>query len=182
MAQEVKTVTSESLESAYRALTPSQQGFTQDLMASNTIIPVLDLSSAAAGTSTGQTLQTAWDNSTGHTRQSALNTTTAIITNPGFWQVDLTAVWQPNGFNTRAISVQIDNGTVTKVPIWQVSGANTGVSGTITTAEAKFVVFLRSTDQLEIFTHSTTSVIDIWYRQIADVNGTLVNPSGFTPQ
>ena len=51
MAQEIITLTSESLEKAYRDLTPSQNGFTQDLMASNTIIPVLDLSSAAGGSS-----------------------------------------------------------------------------------------------------------------------------------
>ena len=49
-------------------------------------------------------------------------------------------------------------------------------------AEQKFVVFLRSGRSLEIFTHSTNAVIDIWYRQVADINGNLVNPAGFTPQ
>jgi len=121
MAQEVKTITSESLEATYRSYTPSQNGFTQDLMASNVIIPVVDLTETAAGTSTAQNLQTAWDSSTGHTRQSAVNSTTAVITGTGFWQVDLTATWQPNGFNTRAISVQIDDGTVTKLLLARLS-------------------------------------------------------------
>lgn len=182
MAQEVKTITSESLESAYRALTPSQQGFTQDLMASNTIIPVLDLSSAASGGSTGENLQTAWDDTTGHHRQSAVATTTDIITNTGFWQCDLTAVWQPNGSNTPAITVQIDDGTVTKIPIWQCSYAITGASDSISGLESKFVVFLRAGRKLQVYTASTNAVIDIWYRQIASVNGTLINPAGFTPQ
>lgn len=182
MAQEIKSITSESLESAYRALTPSQTGFTQDLMASNTIIPVLDLSSAAGGTSTGQNLQTAWDDTTGHLRQSASATTTDIITNTGFWQVDLTAVWQPNGSNVAAITVQIDDGTATKIPIWQVSYAITGSTESISGLDDKFVVFLRSGRKLQVYTASTNAVIDIWYRQIATVNGTLVNPAGFTPQ
>lgn len=182
MAQQVKTITSEALEATYRSYTPSQSGFTEDLMASNTIIPIVDLTATAAGTQTPQNLQTAWDSTTGHTRQSATATTTAIITGTGFWQIDLVAVWQPNGSNVPAITVQIDDGTVTKIPVWQCSYAITGASTSIASAEQKFVVFLRSTDNLEIYTASTNAVIDIWYRQIADLNGVLVNPAGFTPQ
>ena len=182
MANQVKTITSEKLEAAYRALTPSQSGFTEDLQASNTIIPVLDLTEDAQGTTVGENLQTAWDDSTGHTRQSATATTTDIITNTGFWQVDLVAVWQPNGSNVRAISVQIDDGTVTKIPVWQCSYAITGASTSIASAEQKFVVFLRAGRKLQIYTASTNAVIDVWYRQIADVNGVLTNPLGFTPQ
>ena len=87
MAQQVKSITSESLEAAYRGLIPSQDGFTEDLMASNTIIPVLDLTSSAEGTSTPSYLTRAWDDSTGYT--NVVNTTETLITNTGFWQVDL---------------------------------------------------------------------------------------------
>jgi hypothetical protein len=60
MAQQVKTITSEALEAAYRNLTPSQDGFTEDLMASNVVIPVLDLTASAEGATTPESLQQAW--------------------------------------------------------------------------------------------------------------------------
>ena len=181
MAQ-ITSVTSESLQAKIRTLLPSQQGFGEDLQASNVIVPMIDLTSAAEGAEVPEMLQTAWDDSTGHLRQSAVSTTSDIITTTGFWQVDLTAVWQPNGSNTAAITVQIDDGTATKIPVWQCSYAITGASDSITGMEDKFVVFLRAGRKLQVFTASTNTVIDIWYRQIADVNGTLVNPLGFSPQ
>lgn len=179
---EVVPVVSEALEAQVRDLLPSQSGFGEDLHASNVILPIIDLTSAAEGGTTPEFLQTAWDDSTGHTRQSATATTTDIITTTGFWQVDLIATWQPNGANVAAITVQIDDGTVTKIPVWQCSYAITGASTSIASAEQKFVVFLRAGRKLQIYTASTNAVIDIWYRQVADVNGVLTNPLGFTPQ
>ena len=86
MASEVKSITSESLEAAYRALTPSQSGFTQDLMASNTIIPVLDLTSSAEGTTVGENLQTALAFGS-QTAFNVINTTTTLANTTGFWRV-----------------------------------------------------------------------------------------------
>lgn len=86
MASEVKSITSESLEAAYRALTPSQSGFTQDLMASNTIIPVLDLTADAQGTSTPQYLQTALAFGS-QTSFEVAATSTVIANTPGFYRV-----------------------------------------------------------------------------------------------
>jgi len=179
---QITSITSESLQEKIRQLLPSQQGFGEDLQASNVIVPTIDLTAAAEGAEVPEILQTAWDDATGHTRQSASTTTSDIITTTGFWQIDLVAVWQPNGSNVPAITVQIDDGTVTKIPVWQCSYANTGASTSIASAEQRFVVFLRAGRKLQIYTASTNAVIDIWYRQIADVNGTLTNPLGFSPQ
>ena len=81
MTQQVKSITSEAIEAAYRALTPSQDGFTEDLMASNTIIPVLDLTSSAEGTTIGQNLQTALAFGS-QTAFEINNTTTALANSP----------------------------------------------------------------------------------------------------
>ena len=43
----ISTVTSEALQLKLRQLLPSQQGFGTDLSASDTIIPVIDLTRAA---------------------------------------------------------------------------------------------------------------------------------------
>ena len=48
---EVIRVTSEALQSTIRDLLPSQNGFGDDLMASNVIIPTIDLTASAEGSS-----------------------------------------------------------------------------------------------------------------------------------
>ena len=55
----ISTVTSEALQLKLRQLLPSQQGFGTDLSASDTIIPVIDLTSAAEGSDVNETLQSA---------------------------------------------------------------------------------------------------------------------------
>lgn len=176
MAQQTKTITSESLEAAYRALTPSQDGFTEDLMATNTIVPVLDLTADAQGTSTPQFLQTAWDFSTGFNKHQAASAST-IISNTGFWQVD--SVVSINDASTADHFYAITDGlTVTKV--WQISGG-LGSGGEIV-LENKFIVFLRAGDSFTVTGANTNFIANTWYRQVATINGTLVNPLGFTPQ
>jgi len=179
---QIRPVTSESLEAQIRDLLPSQNGFTEDLQAQNVIVPIIDLTSVAEGSSVGENLQTAWDFSTGHTQIN--NTTSTLISNTGFWQVDL--IYHHDNVTNNAVTtlatISIDDGLASKV-IWQISGVNSGsaIEGTLS-SDDKFVVFLRAGDSLKGFTSSTRSSLDVWYRQIADVNGQLVQPLGFTPQ
>lgn len=183
MAQQTKTITSEQLEAAYRALTPSQDGFTEDLMASNTIIPVLDLTADAQGSSISEALQQAWDFSTGNFESKAAATTT-IISNTGFWQVGLNVnlISTVTGSTAGSAALRINDGSSTK-DVWTV---NKLTSAGVTSGNAindKFIVFLRSGDSLE-YTNANASFahFSVWYRQIADVSGNLTNPLGFTPQ
>jgi hypothetical protein len=60
----ISTVTSEALQLKLRQLLPSQQGFGTDLSASDTIIPIIDLTAAAEGSDVPEFLQRAWDSST----------------------------------------------------------------------------------------------------------------------
>lgn len=178
MAQQVKSLTSESLEAAYRALTPSQDGFTEDLMASNTIIPILDLTESAEGSAVRQDLQTAWDFSTGF--NEVTTTSATIINQAGFWKIDLNA--HVAGSFTCQWQVAISDGVSSK-PIWEFNSKAASIGNSDSVAEDQFVVFLRSGDSLTAGVSASVNYpINIWYRQIADVNGTLVNPSGFTPQ
>jgi len=176
-------VTSEALEAKFRQVFPAQAGaeLIQDLYASGVIQPVIDFSTVAEGSVLGLNLQTAWDFSTGGNQIN--NTTTNMITNPGFWQVDLTCIATNNsgGAAVNAARIEIYDGTTAK-PIWALSEANLGFSSSNSIADNRFVVFLRAGDTLRGVSVSADCTLDVWYRQIADVNGNLVNPLGFTFQ
>lgn len=144
-------------------------------MAQNVIVPVIDLTTAAEGTTVGQNLQTAWDFSTGSATVS--NATTTVINNSGFWIVDFVFTSSSSGAATKTAEVRINDGSTTAV-IW---GINQYPVTTNAIEETK-TVFLRSGDSLEVFSSDSASTVRISYRQIADVNGNLTNPLGFSPQ
>lgn len=176
-------VTSESLERKFRDVFPAQGGaeLIQDLYAAGTIQPVIDFSSVAEGSVLAPNLQTAWDFSTGANQVS--NATTTLVTTTGFWQVDLTfsdADAQSGGAVADLRGrIFIDDGATTKT-VWGISRGIGAGTPAIAVSDGSFVVFLRSGDELKANTSAANCVLDVWYRQIADVNGTLVNPLGFT--
>lgn len=175
---EIVPVTSEALEAQIRDLLPSQRGFGEDLQATNVITPIIDLTAAAQGTTTPQNLQTAiaFGSSTGF--QSAA-TTVALANTPGFWQITGTASSMAANGSVCESSITVTDGLSTKV-VWKLGVAgNGGAQGA--SVLLNLVIFLRAGDSI-----SATSLgggyVTGSYRQIADVNGTLVNPVGFTPQ
>jgi hypothetical protein len=178
---QIRPITSEALEAQIRDLLPSQNGFSEDLQASNVITPIIDLTAAASGGSVpeyqAQAIafgsQTAFDISTA---------SVALANTAGFWRVIGTAtVNVQTGGSDRRAGFTMSDGFSTKT-VWQVhfkqgSAAN-GVAVTF-----DLVFFLPSGVTLNgITTADAVTLISGSYRQIADVNGTVVNPSGFTPQ
>ena len=83
---EIVPVVSEALEAQIRNLLPSQRGFGEDLQASNVITPIIDLTSAAEGSSTPQFLQTALAFGS-QTEFQAENSTVVLANSPGFYRV-----------------------------------------------------------------------------------------------
>ena len=178
MSSEVKSITSESLEAAYRALTPSQSGFTQDLMASNVIIPVLDLTATAGGGSTPQYLQTA----IAYGSQTAFletSTSSTIANTPGFYRVIGTFGGFTASASNRIGFFDMSDGLSTK-RVWQ-SYLTAGAAGYLL-QDFDITFFLASNISLIAGVNESGIAIGGSIRQVADVNGTLVNPSGFTPQ
>jgi len=84
----ISTVTSEALQLKLRQLLPSQQGFGTDLSASDTIIPVIDLTAAAEGSDVPEFLQTAFGIGNGSLFHNTADTQT-VINNTGFWKCDI---------------------------------------------------------------------------------------------
>ena len=171
-------VTSEALEKKFRDVFPAQGGaeLVQDLFASGVIQPVIDFSSVAEGSVLPEMLQTAWDFATGHDEISGAGTST-VITNTGFWKVETTLSIKNNSGATRSGQVYIDNGVTTKV-LWKFGMEPSSTQDTELTDSWDAVVFLKTGESL---VHSTNggTIMNTSYRQIADVNGTLVNPLGF---
>jgi len=168
-------VTDEALEKQFRDTFTSQGGseLVSDLYASGVIVPIVDFTAAAEGEQLPQNLQTAWDFSTGHSQIS--NATTTIINTTGFWQVGVQ--WGSYDPSIQA-TLRISDGLSTKI-IFQADNGNNG-PGSYVEGDYSAVVFLRSGDSLTGQTTSIRTVMDVWYRQIADVNGNLTNPLGFS--
>ena len=176
---EIVPIVSEALEAFVRDNLPSQRGFGEDLQASNVIMPVLDITPTAEGTQTPQYLQTAWDFSTEHQNFTNLITAgTSLISTTGFWKVDFTFV--PNTSVTGTRSLRINDGTTSK-EIWA-NKVGTGSTAAAVILEESFIVFLRAGDSLIWVSDTSSYYADIWWPQVADVNGNLTNPLGFTPQ
>lgn len=146
---------------------------------SQTVVPTYAINQIAEGSGLPEQLQTAWDFSTGSNVVS--NTTTTVINNAGFWKIDLIATTNDAArASVTDIARVIINDTATSNNIWQWS--TVGASGTvpIALAEGHFTVFLRSGDLLQVFAAAASETVNIWYRQVATVNGTLVNPLGYS--
>ena len=174
---EIVPVVSEALEAQVRDLLPSQRGFGEDLQASNVITPIIDLTAAAQGTTTPESLQQAMSFG-GITYNSIINNTVALVSTPGFWR------FRGNvGFGTTAgaaaAQLKITDGLTTKNLI---NFFAPGVANNYAISEYDFIVFLRSGDSVSGVSPNASIQINNVYNQVADVNGNLVNPVGFTPQ
>lgn len=173
---QITSVTSESLQSQIRSLLPSQEGFGTDLMAQNVIVPVIDLTSAAEGSSVPQILQTAM--SFGSQTVFTANASTETIANTaGFWEVRFVSCTQTVG-TLETNTINLSDGATNKAIYQDVKTSNEA----FTTTYVQFVVFLASGDSLSAVSSRVNNYVHGTVRQIADVNGKLINPSGFTPQ
>lgn len=171
-------VTSEALEAKFRQVFPAQAGaeLIQDLYASGVIQPVIDFSTVAEGSVLPPNLQTAWDYATGLVE---IDTGTVdIITGTGFWLVRAFAALDADA--NAAAALNIDDGSTAK-RIWR-AYIFLGTTNVGELTEWQNVVFLRAGDKLTGTVASGSTRMSVSYRQIADVNGNLVNPLGFTFQ
>lgn len=177
MAQIIR-ITSEALQATIRRLLPSQQGFGEDLQASNIIQPIIDLTPTAEGSSVPSYLQQAAAHGS-NTFFNVSNSTSSLVTGGGFYRIFGTAtVTTDAGCFAR---IKINDGLGDKV-LWNIElNANGGNNG-VFCQDFDLVAFLRPTDSLQVQTNNAAFFISGSYRQIADGNGVLVNPSGFTPQ
>lgn len=172
-------ITSEALEERFRQVFPAQGGseLIADLYASGVIVPTIDFTSVAEGSFLPESLQQAWDFATGN--DVINNGTVNLITTPGFWLVDVSVVESAIGLPPATrLRLEIFDGITSRI-IFAITSAQVPNNQTVA-FEDKFVVFLRAGDTLRGISITTGATMHVWYRQVASVNGVLVNPLGFT--
>lgn len=174
-------VTDEALEKKFRDTFKSQGGaeLVDDLYASGVIMPVVDFTAAAQGSELRSDLQTSWDFATSNNIINGASTVTLTST-PGFYKVDLIA--STNGFARASVVIIADiiiNDGASDAAVWRWSTVGSSATSPDAITEGSFIIFLRSGDTLKGRTAASSETMNVWYRQIADVSGNLVNPLGF---
>lgn len=166
-------VVSPALEAQVKNLLPSVAGYGGLLRATNTIIPVVDVSSAAEGSTLPQNLQEALAFGS-CTSFNCRNATVNLASTAGFWRVyaNVTLV---TGSGNVFVDFKINDGATTKV-LW----ASEVPSGGVVSDNVDFIVFLRAQDTLNVESNSNGAIAQGNYRQVADVTGKLITPVGFT--
>ena len=171
-------LTDEALEKRFRDTFRSQGGaeLVDDLYASGVIVPVVDFTAAAEGSSLRSDLQSAWDFGTGH--QVFAGAVQSLITTPGFWKVQCSSTIAPTGGSSRRTRLYINDGTSDKV-IYTFEVSLASVGAPVLAENAELTVFLRSGDTLFGVTTNADTTMSVNYRQIADVYGSLTQPTGY---
>lgn len=177
MAQ-ITNVTSELLQAKIRQLLPSQQGFGEDLQAQNVIVPIIDLTETAEGSAIRQDLQTAL-NLGGATTFNVDNATTSVLTGTGFFRFTFTVTQESDSGINRHFELTITDGVTSKVVLGSTMASSS--TNAYTQIYIDEVIFLTAGESVSILARPNTHVVGS-YRQIADINGNLVNPVGFSPQ
>ena len=173
MAQEF-TIKSSTIEDKINQLLPSQGGFEPgvDFSASTMVIPIVDLTETAEGSTLRQDLQTSISLDSA-TVFDISNTTTTVINTTGYWRVfgqfNINA-----GSGARTLTWQLTDGTTTKKILINRQLA-TSFAG-IPSVFFDFIVYLKAGDSLQGISASSNSSIVGSVRQLADINGNLVNP------
>lgn len=173
-------VTTEALEKKFRDTFPSQAGaeLVDDLYASGVITPIVDFTAAAQGSELPQLLQTALDFSTLVTTRTT-NGTSVITTTPGFYSLYINYCVAQRGSQTTDFGINLFDGATSKY-VWTVGQGNSSTNEDDVVSTDRLVVYVRSGDSLRAVSFGSDGFISVSSRQIADVNGNLVNPLGFT--
>ena len=171
MAQEF-VIKNTILEDKVNQLLPSQ-GYSQagvDLSASTMIVPVVNLTEAAEGSILRQDLQSAFGY-TGLTHTSIVNATDqVIVSTTGYYRV----FGQQLAVNTINQNINLFDGAAAKILIqFNVSSISAQHS-----AVFDFVVYIKAGESLRATSNdaNNNNFLSIATRQLADINGTLVNP------
>ena len=171
-------IRSSNLETQVRDLLPSVSGYGGYLRATNTIVPVVDLTAAAEGSTLGENLQTAIAFGS-QTAFFTVNTSTTIASGAGFFRI-MGNLWIMNIGAAVDSYISLTDGVTTKEILGFDNGAY--LTGNVNlNMPFDSVVFLDSGESCGVTSSSTASFFKGSVRQIAQSNGTLIVPSGFTP-
>ena len=176
MAQEF-TINSTAIESKINQLLPSQGGFGAgvDFSASTMVIPIVDLTETAEGSDTRQDLQTSISFGSA-TVFDTENTTSVIINTTGYYRIyGTTSGATYSGVEFAAF--RMSDGLSTKdIQKFYYRNTSAGANGQVLSNIFDFNVFLPAGHSISALSTATGIYISGSTRQIADIDGNLVNP------
>ena len=172
MAQEF-TIKSNAIEDKINQLLPSQGGFQPgiDFSASTMVIPIVDLTETAEGSALRLDLQKAFTQ-TNVTFQETNNTTDTPINTTGYWLTEIQCATTGDNTNVMRSQVIVNDGTTDKV-IFSFAFPNTTGNAAI---EKTLIIKLSAGESIKQTTNQPGAIISVSYRQVADINGNLINP------
>ena len=168
-------IKSQVLEDKINQLLPSQGGFQAgvDLSASTTVIPIVDLTETAEGSDVRADLQTALSHTTS-TEFNVNDQTTTVLNTTGYYRIFGYIALSQGGGGAFTAEIRINDGATDKVLLnITLPLASVDVP---TTQPIDFIVFLKAGDSLVMESTQTTITLSGVARQIADVNGNLIDP------
>jgi hypothetical protein len=136
------------------------------------VIPIVDLTETASGSALRQDLQT----SLGFEVTNTLLTTSyqTIVPTTGYYRVNVYGNYL-DAATSNDTTIEIFDGTTAKI-VWYFSGLS-GSSSYFIVPNAEFVVFLSAGKLLRGRIGVSGGDIQVITRQIADINGNLINPT-----
>jgi len=168
-------VKSTTLEDKVRQILPSQGGLGAgfDLSASTQIIPIVDLTESAEGSTLRQDLQTSFSlNSI--SAHNVANATTTIVNNTGYFRIYGVANLLASSTTAPILGFNLTDGVTTKKVLEFNQLGNPNVNNLANIYD--FVVLLQAGESLTINSNSVNARARGLSRQIADLDGNLVNP------
>lgn len=177
MAQ-IINITSEALQATIRRLLPSQQGFGEDLQATNVVTPIIDLTPTAEGSVLPTDLQQAL-NFDGATAVDVVASTQTVTSTTGFFRLTGAITVLGRISSTQSVAITMTDGATTKILYAAVVKATGATNDGLQTLDFDKIFFVNAGETLSITSSSEAQFIGS-VRQIATKNGTLVNPTGFT--
>ena len=178
MAQEF-VIKSESLENKINQLLPSQGGSQAgvDLSASTMIMPIVDLTESAEGSALRLDLQTAF--STNASNNSVENTSTTIQSTTGFYRVFGNVYGFTDG-SARNGTIRLNRTSTSQKFVLYSIECPINTSNLVINSQFDFIVAIGAGFTLEAVSTASNVIVNVTNYQIADINGNLTNPAGYT--
>tara|TARA_Y100000361_G_C11058596_1_gene289227 strand:+ start:227 stop:751 length:525 start_codon:yes stop_codon:yes gene_type:complete len=169
------TIKSDAIEDKINQLLPSQGGFGAgvDFSASTMVVPIIDLTETAEGSGVRQDLQTALSHNSA-TVFSVTNATTTVVNTTGYWRITGAAGVNNDATSGGECNIIINDGTTDKI-VWGLKNT-VALTNNLPSLNVDYLVYLIAGDSLIIESTNTESHFVGSVRQIADINGNLVNP------
>lgn len=164
---------SEEFQRAFRNTFKGQVNSGRDLHVSDVVIPVVDFTPTASTTSIPFDLLTSRNRNTGGIAVTSTSASTDVTTQTGFFRLSTTF----KATNDSFINFFFDDGSATFSFFKMNCQANQAVT-------SEFFVYNRVGDKIAIQTDlgAGTGEVVVFFTPIADVNGDLIQPSGYDPQ